>query len=115
MWDSIDLTIDGGAGTDTLLVGNGNTDLTAFAGTMTGIDVIDLTQNGSSSVTLSAQDVLDMSDGGTVTVTGSNKDSIDAGGGWTDGGISGGFQTYTQGLATLLVDTDVTVNGNITA
>ena len=42
-------------------------------------------------------------------------DRVDAGGGWTDGGVAGGYHTYTQGLATLLVDTDVSVNAGITA
>ena len=71
--------------------------------------------NDAPTVTLAAQDVLDMSDTDTVTITGDAGDSLQAGTGWTDGGISGGFHTYTQGLATLLVDTDVTVNGDITA
>ena len=116
VWDSIDLTIDGGAGTDTLRVDSGDADLTAFGGAIGGIDVIDLeTDAGANTVTLDAQDVLDMSDTNTVTITGDAGDSVEAGTGWTDGGISGGFHSYTQGLATLLVDTDVTVNGDITA
>ena len=116
VWDTIDPTIDGGTGTDTLRVDSGDADITAFAGVITGIEVIDLGSDaGANTVTLAAQDVLDMSDTNTVTLTGDAGDSVQAGTGWTDGGISGGFHTYTQGLATLLVDTDVTVNGDITA
>ncbi len=114
VWDSIDTTIDGGSGTDTLDASGADVDITTFAGTFTGIEQIDLSAVGNQSVTLSAQDVLDMSDTNTVTVVGGPPDTVEAGTGWTDGGISGGFHTYTQGLATLLVDTDVTVNGDIT-
>ena len=115
-WDSLDTMIDGGTGTDTLRVDSGDADLTAFAGTITGIEVIDLaTDTGANTVTLAAADVLDISDTDTVTITGDGADSVEAGSGWTDGGIAGGFHTYTQGLATLLVDTDVTVNADITA
>ena len=115
VWDSIDTTIDGGSGTDTLNASGADVDITTFAGTITGIEQIDLSAVGNQSVTLTAQDVLDMSDTNTVTVVGGSPDTVEAGTGWTDGGISGGFHTYTQGLATLLVDTDVTVNGDITA
>ncbi len=116
VWDSIDLAIDGGTGNDTLRVDSGDADLTAFGGAIGGIEVIDLESDaGANTVTLDAQDVLDMSDTNTVTITGDAGDSVEAGTGWTDGGISGGFHSYTQGLATLLVDSDVTVNGDITA
>ena len=116
VWDTADATIDGGTGGDTLRVDSGDADLTAFGGAISGIEIIDLeSDTGANTVTLAAQDVLDMSDTDTVTITGDAGDSVEAGTGWTDGGISGGFHTYTQGLATLLVDTDVTVNGDITA
>ena len=116
VWDSLDLTVDGGAGSDTLRVEAGDADLTAFAGSIAGIEIIDLqADTGANTVTLAAQGVLDMSDTDTVTITGDAGDSVQAGSGWTDGGIAGGFHTYTQGLATLLVDTDITVNADITA
>ena len=54
-----------------------------------------------------------MSDTNTLTVDGDASDSIDAGTGWTDGGIVGAYHVYTQGAATLNVDTDMTVNGTI--
>ena len=116
VWDAIDPTIDGGTGNDTLRVDSGDADLTAFGGAISGIEVIDLeSDTGANTVTLTAADVLDISDTDTVTITGDGADSVEAGSGWTDGGIAGGFHTYTQGLATLLVDTDVTVNADITA
>ena len=114
VWHKPDATIDGGTGTDTLRVDSGNVNLTTFGGTITGIEKIDLEADaGANSVTLSMSDVLDISDNDILTVLGDAGDSVDAGTGWTDGGISGGFHTYTQGLATLLVDTDITVNLDI--
>jgi hypothetical protein len=117
VWDALDTIIDGGAGSDTLKVTNGTVDLTTFAGSITGFEVVDLTQAGPHSVTLTAADVLAMSDTDILTVDGSNPDSIDAGNGWTDGGAAGGYHTYTQVIgadtATLIVDTNVSVNGDI--
>ncbi|MCZ6812603.1 MAG: calcium-binding protein, partial [Alphaproteobacteria bacterium] len=118
LWDSADTTIDGGTGTDTLRVDSGNVDLTTFGGTISGIERIDLEADaGTNSLTLSAADVISMSDTDVLDVLGDAGDDIDAGTGWTDGGIAGGYHTYTQmvgpSLATLLVDTDMTVNADI--
>ncbi len=114
VWHKPDATIDGGTGTDTLRVDSGNVSLTTFGGTIVGIEQIDLEADaGANSVSLSAQDVLDISDTDILTILGESGDSADAGTGWTDGGISGGFHTYTQGLATLMVDADITVNPDI--
>ena len=118
IWDSADTTIAGGTGADTLRVSSGNADLTAFGGTITGIETVDLaTDTGANSLVLTAQDVLDISDTDVVTVDGTGADSVNAGTGWTDGGVSGGYHTYTKvigaDLATLLVDTDISVNADI--
>ncbi len=114
VWDSADTTIDGGSGTDTLRVASGDIDLTAFAGTIQGIEQIDLEAAASANnLTLTVSDVLDMSDTDILTVDGDTGDSIDAGTGWTDGGVIGAYHVYTQGLATLNVDTDMTVNLDI--
>ncbi len=114
VWDAADTSIDGGTGTDTLSVVSGDVDLTAFAGVIAGIEKIDLGADaGANNLTLSAQDVLDISGTDTVTVNGDAADGVDAGTGWTDGGIVGGYHIYTQGLATLNVDLDVTVNLDI--
>ena len=118
VWDFNDINIDGGGGNDTLRVDSGGADITTFGGTITGIENVDLLSDANANtLTLSAQDVLDMSGTDKLTVSGDALDSLDAGSGWTDGGVSGGNHTYTQvvGLdtATLVVDTDVTVNANI--
>ncbi len=113
-WDSADTAIDGGSGTDTLRVAGGDVDLIAFAGTIQGIEQIDLEADaGANNLTLTMSDVLNMSDTDILTVDGDTGDSINAGTGWTDGGVAGGYHVYTQGLATLNVDTDVTVNLDI--
>jgi hypothetical protein len=115
-WDALDITIDGGNGQDTLLADGADIDLTAFGGTLASIENIDLSGDGAgNSVTLGVQDVLDMSSSGTVTIDGDAGDIVDAGTGWTDAGIAGGFHVYTQGLATLNLDVDLTVNLDITS
>ncbi len=120
IWDSLDAVIDGGGGTDTLDARGADVDITTFTGTITGIEIIDLTKPGADTVTLSAQDVLDMSDSNTVTVTGGSPDTVEAGTGWTDAGFDGsGNHIYTQvvgdTLATLLLDPDVAPNADIIA
>jgi hypothetical protein len=115
-WDALDITIDGGNGQDTLRAGGADIDLTAFDGTLASIENIDLSgDNTANTVVLAAQDVLDMSSNGTVTIDGDVGDMIDAGTGWTDAGIAGGFHVYTQGLATIKLDVDMTVNLDITS
>lgn len=115
-WDALDITIDGGNGQDTLLAGGADIDLTAFGGTLASIENIDTSGDGAAnSVVLAAQDILDMSSSGTVTIDGDVGDSVNAGSGWTDAGIAGGFHVYTQGLATIKLDIDMTVNPDITS
>jgi Ca2+-binding RTX toxin-like protein len=114
IWDSADTSIDGGTGTDTLLIDSGDVDLTSFGGTIAGLEVIDLeTDTGANAITLTVSDVLGMSDTDVLTIDGDSGDSIDAGTGWTDAGVSGDYHVYTQGLATLNVDIDMTVNVDI--
>lgn len=62
---------------------------------------------------LTAQDLQDSSYTETLMVFGDSGDSVDAGTGWTDGGIAEEFHVYTHGLATLNLDTDLTVNPDI--
>ncbi len=113
-WDSADAIIAGGSGTDTLGLSTGTSaDLTTFSGMITGIERVDLGNAGVNDLTLSAQDVLDMDETNILTVDGDAEDSVDAGTGWTDGGIVGGYHVYTQGLATLNVDIDLSVNLDI--
>ena len=108
-------TLDGGAGNDTLLAGGGDVRLTSYSGAITSIERVDMSGDGAGTrLTLDALDVLDMNAPGTLTVSGDVGDSLEAGTGWTDGGVVGAFHVYTQGLATLAVDLDVTVNPDIT-
>jgi len=114
VWDAADTLIDGGDGTDTLLVPSGNLDLTGVTA-ITNIERIDLaTDTGPNALTLALQDVLDVTGpgGDTLTIDGDTGDTANIGAGWTadSGGPVGGYQTYTQGAATLIVDTDVAVN-----
>jgi methionine-rich copper-binding protein CopC len=104
--------IDGGNGTDTLkLSGAGlNFNLASFRNRIDGIEVIDLTGSGNNSLTLTARDVLNLSDySNTLKVDGNAGDAVQTGGGWTDGGVAGGYHTYTQGQAILLIGTALTV------
>jgi hypothetical protein len=119
IWDNVDNVIDGGNGQDTLVADGGNIDLTTYGGTLTSIEILELAGDGAgTSVTLDVQDVLDMSSTDILTVSGDSGDSIDAGSGWTDAGPDGnGSQVYTQmvagSLATLVIDLDLAVNGDI--
>lgn len=114
VWDASDSDIGGGNGDDTLRVDAGDADITTFGGTITGIENVDLVSDtGANALTLTAQDVLDMSGTDTLTIDGDVGDSVDASNGWTDGGVVGAYHVYTQGAATLNVDTDVSVNANI--
>jgi hypothetical protein len=119
VWDAEDLALDGASGTDTLRVANGDVDLSAFAGTLAGIEQIDLSSDaGANSASLSAMDVLDISDTDIVTILGDSTDTVDAGTGWAYGGFDGaGNHIYTQtvglSLATLLVDPDMSANPDI--
>ncbi|NKB47832.1 MAG: hypothetical protein GKS02_00560 [Alphaproteobacteria bacterium] len=119
VWDAADTQINGGNGTDTLRVDGGDADFTLFGGIINDIEIVDLeTDVGANEITLTDQDVLDITDNGdTLIIDGDVLDTLEAGTGWTDGGVAGGYHTYTQGsgsnTATLLVDTDITVNANI--
>ena len=115
VWDKIDGIIDGGAGDDTLLAGGEDVRLTSYSGAITSIERVEMSGDGAGTcLTLDAQDVLDMNSADTLTVSGDVGDSLEAGTGWTDLGVVGAFHVYSQGLATLAVDLDVTVNADIT-
>ena len=115
VFDGLDRLVDGGLGTDSLLFsGSGQSlDLTGISNLRyTGIEVIDLTGSGNNDLTLALGDLLDLSDStNTLRVDGDTLDTVTAGSGWTPGadqvlGLQT-YHTYTQGAATLLVDTDV--------
>jgi VCBS repeat-containing protein len=105
--------IDGGLGTDTLLLnGAGLTlNLTTLADTVIkSIEEINITGTGNNTLTLSASDIRNLSDTtNTLIVSGNVGDIVNASGfGFT--GTAGGFNTYTNSGATLSVQVGVTVN-----
>jgi trimeric autotransporter adhesin len=115
VWDPLDAGIDGGDGTDTLLVKGANVSINlAAAPQITHVEVIDLTGTGNNTLTLTDEDVLAASDG-TLRVDGNLGDVVQRGAGWSLGEdqVIGAntYRTYTQDGATLLVDTDVSVFG----
>ncbi|AFZ28724.1 Hemolysin-type calcium-binding region [Gloeocapsa sp. PCC 7428] len=109
--------MDGGSGTDTLAVdGNGVTlDLTAIPNNrIRSIEIIDLTGTGNNTLQMTRLDLLNLSDStNQLIVNGNSGDSIiSTGQGWLfeatttlDGNQ---YNRYTSGVATLLVDTDIT-------
>ena len=108
--------IDGDGGVDTIrLEGAGILlDLTSIPqSAIRGIERIDLTGSGGNVLTLSITDVLDLSDSSNqLLVLGNAGDTVHMGAGWTTGAVvtiaGQTYQSYGAGLATLLVDTDVT-------
>jgi len=113
VFDPADRRVDGGSGQDTLQFrGSGQSlDLTTAAhGKYTSIEVVDL-GTGNNTLTLNALDLTDLSNTThTLRVDGISGDTVNAGIGWTDGGVTGGYHQYTQGVATLLVGTLITQN-----
>jgi len=118
--------VDGGSGSDTLeLDGSGlHLDLTALADNRTrSIERIDIGGIGNNMLTLSVRDVLNLSDeSNELLVLGDAGDVVNRGAGWTSastGGTNGNgtsvvdgetYQIFAAGPATLLVDTDMSVN-----
>jgi hypothetical protein len=104
-------SIDGGAGRDILGLGGSGLDLnlTDMGDKISGIETIYLYGNGDNTLTLTAADVLNLSDtSNTLKVNGNSGDRIvGLSHGWKDGGIHGGFHTYTNNGAVLLVGTNV--------
>ena len=102
----------GGNGDDTLrLDGSGLTlDLTTLADNrLQGIELIDITGSGINTLTLNYREVLNISDESNQLIVRRNGgDVVNIGSGWTQGADqligSDNFQTYTQGIATLLIE-----------
>jgi Ca2+-binding RTX toxin-like protein len=121
VWDALDGKISGGGGSDTLLVTGGSLNLSTAANVVSGIENIDLRGDaGGNALTLSAKSILDISDTDKLTVLGDAGDTLNAGSGWKDAGFnSAGQHVYTQAIkgnvATLIVDSSVSVNADITA
>ncbi|WP_397580560.1 beta strand repeat-containing protein [Sphingorhabdus sp.] len=117
--DTSFLSVDGGAGTDTLrMAGTSGFDLnlsTLAAGAIKDIEVIDLVVAGSlnNSLTVTQQTLLDLSTtSNRLTVLGGSGDTVNAtgftaGSAQTVNGIT--YNTYTSGLAELWVQSGVAV------
>ncbi len=124
IWSSSDVRLDGGTNSaeagDTLRVsGSGVTlDLTDVpAGRIRNMERIDLMETGANVLTLNMEEVLALSStSDTLQVLGNDGDTVNMEGVWVqdlgaDQEIDGHtYESYTQGpLATLLVDTDITI------
>jgi VCBS repeat-containing protein len=116
VWDADDSTIDGGDGLDTLVASGGiDIDLTAFSGSISGIERVDLAEDtGANTLSVRAEDILQISDSNTLTVLGDSSDTVATDSGWTDAGTDvSGNQVYTQIVdaetVTLIVDPNITV------
>jgi hypothetical protein len=111
--DTTFAAVDGGSGSDMLrLTGGGQTlDLTTPSDhDIAGIERINLTGSGDNTLALRARDLLGLSDSSNeLRAIGNAGDTVDLVGGWSAGAVAGGFQTYTLGAATILIDTDIFV------
>ncbi len=110
VWDTRDLTIDGGEGFDTLIVRSGNLNLTAYGDDkVVEIEAIDLSAAGTNRLAISEEDVLALAGGSTVYVYGNGADSINIVGEFTDEGVGeDGWHYYRLGERLLAVDIDIT-------
>ena len=115
VWDAADTTIDGGAGFDTLRVDGAGLSLNLTAMPLNAIEGINLTGSGNNTLTLTAAELLAAAPGGTLRIDGNAGDVVNKGTGWTHGAdqVIGAqtYRTFTQGGATLLVDTDIRLPG----
>jgi Ca2+-binding RTX toxin-like protein len=109
--------LDGGNGTDTLLLaGTGLTlDLTALGAKLHDLEIIDL--HSANTLTLTATAVQNLSTtSNRLVVDGTAESVVNAGLGWTKGADATAndhtYRTYIQGAATLWVDTAITLNIN---
>ncbi len=106
--------LHGGAGIDTLALDGGalTLDLATIANTrIQDIEVIDLAGSGNNTLKLSAREVVNLSSTtNTLRVDGNTGDSIAfLDDGWFKAGTSGGYTTYMNGQATVLLNTAVTL------
>ena len=117
VWDILDASVHGGAGTDTLRIDGAGVvvDLAGRAGSqIRDVEVINLIGSGDNTLTLSLNEVLAISSTTNVLrIDGNAGDSVNAAdaGSWVQGVdvVIGGntYHSFTQGLGTLLVDSDI--------
>jgi uncharacterized delta-60 repeat protein len=101
--------LDGGGGSDTVRPARGDLDLTNPAINIRNVETVNMNGAGANALTLTGADLLEISPGGTLTVLGGVGDTVNALG-FTRIADLRGYNRYTSGAATLLVETDVTVN-----
>ena len=110
-WNSAAAAIDGGTGTNTLLVDAGIAIDFSAPGNPTVANIEQMNLGGGNTVTLQASDVVSMTDAShTLTIFGDGTDTVNAGAGWTETINTGPTHTYTHASgATLVVDATITV------
>jgi hypothetical protein len=105
--------IDGGSGTDTLVMLGAGRTLNLVArpdNEIVGIERISLTGTGFNHLVLSDVDLFALSDTSNhLRVDGNTGDTVSLDGSWIAGAIAGGYQTYTLGAATIQIDVDVDI------
>ncbi len=107
VWQASDIKVDGGTGFDTMKLWV-DLNLTNVSNSrIVNVERIDMTGGGGDVLTLRQADVLAMSSNDVLRVAGDFGDVVHRGTGWSGGAIVDGFHTYTRGLATLLVDSDI--------
>ena len=109
-WDALDAKTDGGANSDTLVLGE-SLDLTTLLNSLlVNIEKIDMTGGATDSVlTLNKAEVLAIGSGNTLTVLGDDGETVSLLDIWTEGATAGGFTTWTRGTAILKIQDGVDV------
>ncbi len=108
LWGTGDVKLDGGAGTDTIKLSVKLNLTTLDNSKFVSLEQINMAGGGGDVLTLNKSDVLDMSSTDILKVLGDTGDVVNAVG-FVQGADSGSFHRYTNGVAVLLVETDVNV------
>ncbi|MFG6429183.1 VCBS domain-containing protein [Roseateles sp. LYH14W] len=122
VYDADDDLADGGTGTDTLqfrgsasgvVLDFGDLARPAAGGlrpTITGIEAINITGGGANTLVIDAASVIALSDSDALDVLGNAGDKVYLVGSWVTGATAGGYTTYTNGSATVRLQTAITVS-----
>jgi Ca2+-binding RTX toxin-like protein len=121
IYDSADVSVDGEAGTDVLVIRDATLDLSLKSGSqINNIEVLDVRGSGGTHLTLSVDALTNLStDVNTLTVHADSQDIVDLVGAWTRGSVTGSgdelYRTWTGTNATLSVSAEATVRLSGTA
>ncbi len=109
IYDGASNTYNGGADVDTLMLVAREDEIDLSALTVSDLEIINLSQEYSNSISVSAADVLAVTDGANqLIIDGGSADMVSMiGGGWSFDSTGGGYDTFTNGAATLLIDEDI--------